>query len=330
MGAAQPNMTHFCQSSEVNKGSWLHRKDYARWHYNSPPCCSWDSAEYTDPNYCETSTEGVQAAVRAAFEMGPLIFRATPRKLALVGSNACSCSASRDPLLSMEWVPSECALRDWDAAAFCRSLRGRRILFVGDSIMHEIASVVMNSVAWDEARNRSTRRCSRQIIFGMSDTLVARKMGAQNRGEHWLTWVGAVQPDIVVLSASAHIYGYGNYTAVIDEVVREANLRSHLKLIWVTSPPGGCGARPLVQLPGGSGLPFQWGEFIARDTYSRAYFSRRSLASKFKLLDLEPLHYRVDAHVSSEDCLHLCIPGPLEIVPRLLLQVMIEANQEWT
>ena len=45
--------------------------------------------------------------------------------------------------------------------------------------------------------------------------------------------------------------------------------------------------------------------------------------AQFRVLDLEPLHYRQDAHVAEDDCLHLCIPGPLNaIVPPLLTRVL--------
>jgi hypothetical protein len=67
-------------------------------------------------------------------------------------------------------------------------------------------------------------------------------------------------------------------------------------------------------------LPFQWGEFPQRDAQARAFFSTRP---RWRVLDLQPLHYRVDAHIEpGQDCLHLCIPGPLSVVPPLLHNVL--------
>ena len=84
--------------------------------------------------------------------------------------------------------------------------------------------------------------------------------------------------------------------------------------------PGGCGPRPLESLPPHTPpaeLPFQWGEFRQRDAEARAHFARHAPA--VRVLDLEPLHYRVDAHIKpGADCLHMCIPGPLSLVPQLL------------
>ena len=66
---------------------------------------------------------------------------------------------------------------------------------------------------------------------------------------------------------------------------------------------------------------FNWGEFLARDAVAKAFFARQG--AQFRVLDLEPLHYRQDAHVAEDDCLHLCIPGPLNaIVPPLLTRVL--------
>ena len=94
-------------------------------------------------------------------------------------------------------------------------------------------------------------------------------------------------------------------------------------MIWATSTPGGCGKAPLATLHRGVDRSafFNWGEFLARDAVAKAFFARQG--AQFRVLDLEPLHYRQDAHVAEDDCLHLCIPGPLNaIVPPLLTRVL--------
>ena len=45
------------------------------------------------------------------------------------------------------------------------------------------------------------------------------------------------------------------------------------------------------------------------------------------MMDLRPLYLRTDAHVGTQtggsDCLHMCMPGPINtLVPQLLLHVM--------
>ena len=59
------------------------------------------------------------------------------------------------------------------------------------------------------------------------------------------------------------------------------------------------------------------------------------------MLDLQPLHLRADAHPGSVpvpgdgysqgwkyDCLHMCQPGPLDLIPQLLLNLMISSAEE--
>ena len=104
------------------------------------------------------------------------------------------------------------------------------------------------------------------------------------------------------------------------EVAEAARARPRLQLLWATSTPGGCGPLPLERLPPHTPpaeLPFQWGEFRQRDAWAAAHFAR--FAPALRMLDLEPLHYRQDAHIQpGADCLHMCIPGPLSVVPPLL------------
>ena len=300
-----------------NFGRWraLSPEQRDRWRQRTPPCCSWDSASYADKN----CARDVGSLVRAAFETGSgRFFSAAPRALVPVGGNGCACNASREPLLSMQWESAPgCSLRRWSAKSFCRALGARRLLFLGDSVMQQLAAVAMNAVAWDDGG------CSHQLVFGASDTLINARMGASNRGEHWLRWVDAVAPDVVVLGATAHVYGDANFSRVLEEVARDARARPALTVIWATSTPGGCGKAPLATLHRGVDRSafFNWGEFLARDAVAKAFFARQG--AQFRVLDLEPLHYRQDAHVAEDDCLHLCIPGPLNaIVPPLLTRVL--------
>ena len=118
--------------------------------------------------------------------------------------------------------------------------------------MQQIASVLMNRVAWDALHHGNFTSCAPQLTFGHSDTLVARHLGASNRGSHWLEWVRAHTPDVVVLGATSHIYGLDNYTSILREVARAAATlpKGQPTLVWATSTPGGCGPGPLPRLTG--------------------------------------------------------------------------------
>jgi hypothetical protein len=49
------------------------------------------------------------------------------------------------------------------------------------------------------------------------------------------------------------------------------------------------------------------------------------------VIDVQMLYYRTDAHPSSfnrqrvaKDCLHYCMPGPLDVIPRLIHHAIVE------
>ena len=96
----------------------------------------------------------MQAAVRSAFELGAGRFQARPEQLLPVGGNACACDPARREQLSLLWEPSGCKLREFSAEAFCTALGDRTLLLVGDSTMQQLASVLMNGLAWEEAQER--------------------------------------------------------------------------------------------------------------------------------------------------------------------------------
>ena len=64
--------------------------------------------------------------------------------------------------------------------------------------------------------------------------------------------------------------------------------------------------------------PYTWNNFPLFDKYIRNNAQRYG----FKLLDMSPLYYRPDAHVGGFDCLHFCMPGPVDLFSILLLQML--------
>ena len=104
-----------------------------------------------------------------------------------------------------EWRPAGCRLVPWDTASFCALMGGRTMLWLGDSTMQEAASVVAAHAGW------GARGCRGQVHWARSDTLSRTRYGANNAGGSWTKHVSRVKPDVVVLSAGAHIYGDDNF-----------------------------------------------------------------------------------------------------------------------
>ena len=260
---------------------------------------------------------------------------AAGRRAAIEGKG-CTSGQCRNFVDRYEWRPHGCALTRWHAPRFCDQLGRRTLLFIGDSTIDQASAAVANSVSWGGGS------CDRQIMYANADTLVRRRFGASNRGRPWTEWVKkavaqyGLKSLVVVLGASAHIYGDNNFTSVLHDVASSAALRfPGLRLIWMTSIGAGCGSKPLDRPPGAafwsgyaSDAPlFNWREFASRDRLARRFFAARNVS----VLDLQPLHMRVDARVSSPtqswgasgvDCLHFCDTA-LRLIPTLLHHLLV-------
>ena len=79
----------------------------------------------------------------------------------------------------------------------CELLGTRRVLLIGDSTMSQTASTLMNVLF---------PVCATQIFYAPGDTLIAERLGHLNRGKRWNEYVYDFEPDIVVVTAGAHIY----------------------------------------------------------------------------------------------------------------------------
>ena len=230
------------------------------------------------------------------------------------------------------------------------------MLFIGDSTVEQAASVLMNSVQMGYWGTGETS-CATSISVADADTLFHLDLGRYNRG--W-TVPDAIrearQPEIVVLSAGAHVYGQDNFTRLLRHVAGSARrITRNASLIWMTTLPGGCGTSSLDEPPaatpgfwtalGARGMKlFNWAELEGFARIARDFWAANGEAC---VLDTSPLARRVDAHVGSprgdeatkwanasawgenrkkletRDCLHWCVPGPLSsLVPRLLLNLL--------
>ena len=197
-----------CTSNAHVRGSWILRdagdKSFACCgdkELDSEVCKSRGRMPYVDLRY------GGKAVFSTAIEIGGL---------------ACGCQASGSPTSvsqaeQWEWQPAECKLPDWSARAFCKALGSRSILFAGDSMQAQLASTLMALVQAgfmddpmapgqiNSTLLRARGACHDQLYFGRADTLLGKCMGNQ-AGQHFLNHVNAVNPDIVVVNAGAHVY----------------------------------------------------------------------------------------------------------------------------
>ena len=246
----------------------------------------------------------------------------------------CECPSFVD---EYEWTSPQLST-PFSADHTCELLGNQTVLFIGDSTSQQAASTLMNALV--------PASCQTQIFSALSDTLIGCQYGAMNRGKRWNEWVEELNPDIVVLSVGAHVSkGHdAYYLGIIDMVLHEMEAmqqeKPNIKFVWKTQSPGGC-TNDIVS-PQNATHAFVMSEANHRYNYGRMPNRDQLLLSRLQMLnipylDLRMLYSRSDAHVSSpypsnaqNDCLHMCIPGPLEVIAPLFEELLVRLNNHYT
>ena len=193
----------------------------------------------------------------------------------------------------------------------------------------------MNAVAWDRAHERVVERCQDRIIFGHSDMLIDIKVPrSAERGLHWDRWVYEYHPDIVIINTELPSMHAFNHTLM--RVVEGMRRFPNVQFLWQSQGPAGCAEGPLANWSEYSApamvrarRPYNWALFDAFDELARHVWEGPARPLNFAgVLDLSPLLLRPDAHVQgpSNDCRHLCTPGPFALLPQLLTHVLGSAH----
>lgn len=227
-----------------------------------------------------------------------------------------------------QWVGQD--MDSFSAVESCQLLGNRTVLLVGDSTMGQTFSALSN---------RHHPFCSDRFVFALADTLVNREMGVFNRGDHWTHYVESIQPDLVIFGVGAHVYGEVTWKDTFEELIvgmtaynEQPNTKT-IPFIYKTHVPGGCSNE--IRYPNAvdeaarsfNEYQHQHGEFYGRDLY--AISRLRQLG--WPVLDMRMLYARSDSHPSSAswpgnrrkaDCLHMCSPGPLDVVADVFQQYL--------
>ena len=131
--------------------------------------------------------------------------------------------------------------------------------------------------------------------------------------------------------------GLLNYMDLVDQVLNQVQemqqKNTHITFAWKTQQPGGCTKEILspkdAAMAAGNfeymvDRGYKWDQFYQRDLL----LISRLQSIRMPYLDVRMLYSRSDAHMSSQtngqrDCLHLCSPGPLDVVGRLFHQFLV-------
>ena len=311
-----------CNYDEMNIGQWIYRNDSNL--TKSFRCCGGDGNDWQDPSlagYCFAN------------------------ETLIASGRACYCDEllkTRHSVSEREkyfWKTDNCTTLDWNATYFCELLGQRKILILGDSTCRQTASTLRSMIQNDNPKGK----CGMQILNRDSDYLVPindinPKPLVHERSGVFYEHIHQVQPDIVVLATGAHYLNIDSYKSMLYNLAKKIEaIRRHYKnppkFIWKTQNPGHHACKT-----GPNEKPYKnISEIVVYDdknkwNYHRIYDQlaiNMSNSIDMKVIDMSPLYLRVDGHVGylawdlrGGDCLHYCMPGPLNIFSVLMMHLL--------
>ena len=239
----------------------------------------------------------------------------------------------------------------FDKEKYCAALQERDVLMIGDSTMEQTSNIFRNAL-----RGSS---CQKLIYkYKLSDILIPLR-NTSERGDDLATILqqhratnNGKDPDIVILTAGAHIYHLCDFVKVITTVKKEIFPNfPKTTFVWKTQNPMGCSfpgppkifhpEDPTVAATNTSELlqntffthPYHWRQMWIRDLIAISIFSQddtNNKKSNNQILDVRMLYSRTDSHIFKYgrieglplDCLHFRSPGPLDVIVCLFFQLL--------
>ena len=304
-----------CRNNNHVTGKWVYNFGYTDAD-KSFYCCSWDKSDFV----YNTKLCGI-----GSMQSWHPYFAARPDGLNQAGGDSCTCDnkdgyESRFKMHKRErydWTPSFCHLLSWNATQFCELLGDRIILIRGDSTGMQSAVSLMNLIYAHDGG------CQTQIIASS-----AALLGARNTGNTMLIHeaVRASNASIVILSAGAHFHTLADLSIQWDLVPQELEIvrREYpgVKIAFKSINPGHVDCKQHTEPidtffpnPDPAADKYHWNMHPAFDNFNR----QRALQHNMTLIEMTPLYLRPDMH---SDCLHACLPGPVNLFAILVLNML--------
>jgi len=323
------NTLSACKMHQYTKGKWELKpgdsptKKTTKSFY----CCGWEDNDYE-------SNISICGAERLTDSFNYLIHGHTTKEPSRhAGGHACFCDRDEGRLTvnrreKYEWIPSSCHWMSWNSKHFCQALGNRTLLLVGDSTVSQSASTLFNMI------RSGGEDCAHQISFGRSDFLAYVIRGRGDKS--FLDFVRMATPDIVIFSAGPHLVDKDDISSTWEQmkpiITTLKTEYPNLRFAWKSQNPGhlNCGdyhaptnesyeeimSHP-VRHRGMKRYNWDFNPFY--DSCSRDYCEMLNVT----YIDMSPLYFRPDAHpAQGNDCLHYCLPGPLDIFPQILLNLL--------
>jgi len=137
----------------------------------------------------------------------------------------------------------------------------------------------------------------------------------------------SIKPNISIFTTGAHLQDLGDLDAILFNLkgfIQTEKVANNITFLWKTQNPGhyNCDLNKepfnVTRSSPNEADKYHWNVHVDFDEYARNH----SKAFGFEVVDMKPLYLRPDSHPGDEDCLHYCMPGPLDLFPVLLLQML--------
>jgi hypothetical protein len=258
--------------------------------------------------------------------------------------NACDKSSPQMAHISNIWHtgPNECLKHheldtpkhkflQWNKEQMCKLINGRNILFIGDSLNQLFYLTLVSALADDDLvcpqstcnfRDTVKIRCYDQpftitVIRNDGVQVVKRSMNdPEAESREFLHLIDSLNISLAIMNRGAH-------WTPDEQVVEDLNITfrhfvehyPQVSIIYRNTVPGhkDCQNPPdlLTEPQPEDDLPFHWGTFrhqneLIRDMIIKEY-------PTILYMDVyTPTILRKDAHLNHADCLHYCLPGPID------------------
>lgn len=321
-----PSASHYCTMKQFTTGKWLPVPDLERKAF---VCCGWDTNDWRDSEIKEEC---------GPYDMGDKLRRMVGRTdyNVQVGGHACTCDEilhERKVVSSREkwrWQPEGCDVLPWNATQFCEQLGPRKVLLFGDSTTVQAGSTIVNMILGDEPRGT----CGPHFYIFRMD------MALENLGEIKQI-IRDFQPAFVLANFGPHYHNVDHISREVEEfMVNMTEFRLELPennrplFIWktISSPHFSCEkytqpvSEPIIHDTGTTDY-YQWDLFPHYDNASVLSARRHD----FLVMDVSMLKLRPDGHPGMNayqwakaggDCLHFCMPGPLNVLTTMFHHIV--------
>lgn len=254
-------------------------------------------------------------------------------------------------MLKWAWKPKSCILHSFNADEFVNKYllsNGSSILFVGDSITQE-HFVSLSCMLWDyivDVENSLVYQASQasfmevyqittgaRLLYIRDDYLVDTPEQEQARKtvpnfKSWREVVLSLQPSIIIMNTGAHgTFNNSDMSIVASDTLKflHENFRGMLVYRETIDGHSKCD-RFLGPSNTASGSEFNWNQFKHYNHVWRGKINELSKSSKGRrwlAMSAVPLNGRPDAHsMPPKDCLHTCLPGPIDVLNDFLYNIM--------